>query len=288
MLNPISTLPIVFGQSFLPQTLPRTPESSEVMSEETSVRQYDLAMESKLAIVYAGALMLIHQAARRQGGKAIDLCCGPGHFTLLLAKHFDFEEIIGIDLSESMIQAANQNAKDWGLQDRVRFEVADAIDPPVADSSFSVVTCNDAAHHLPDLEHVERLLSTMGRLCAADGTVLLTDLVRLKNQSVTDRYTYLIGQDYLDRGLDAFQADFCASMQAAWTGEELRSAVPGDSESRRWSHREQRLLPTVQAIIGYPNDERPMRLRSTMPWTPETHPVPQSMRMDWQMFRRLL
>ncbi|MEO1525540.1 MAG: class I SAM-dependent methyltransferase [Planctomycetota bacterium] len=288
MLNPISTLPIVFGQSFSPQTLARTPESNEVMEEETSVRQYDLAMESKLAIVYAGALMLLHQASRQGGGKAIDLCCGPGHFTLLLAKHFDFEEIIGVDLSESMVEAATENAKAWGLDDRVRFEVADAINPPVAEGTFSVVTCNDAAHHLPDLDLVGQLLRTMNRLCTTDGTIVLTDLVRLKNQSVTDRYTKLIGQDYLDRGLDAFQADFCASMLAAWTGEELRSIVPETDAARTWSHREQKLLPTVQSVMGYPNDGRGMKLRSSVPWTAENHPVPSSMRMDWEMFRRLL
>ncbi|MCG8652291.1 MAG: class I SAM-dependent methyltransferase, partial [Pirellulales bacterium] len=106
MLNPLQVIPIVVGQALAVQTLERTPEEfdeSAVMDGKENVQQYDHAMESKLSIVYAGALEMIHQMRRKtKAGRAIDLCCGPGHFTLLLAKYFDFDEVVGADLSAPM------------------------------------------------------------------------------------------------------------------------------------------------------------------------------------------
>ena len=290
MLNPFEVLRIVIEQRCSRQTLRRTPEdfeTSAVMDDETGVAQYDQAMQSKLAIVYAGALEGIHRSRRLlRGGRAIDLCCGPGHFTLLLAKYFDYEEVIGVDLSAPMIAAANRNAQHWGLADRVRFEVADATNYPSDDNQFDLVTCNDAAHHLPSLAVVERLLVEMERLASPNALIQLTDLVRLKTESITDRYTQLLGQDYLDRGLDHFQKDFCHSMRAAWTGDELRSSLPLN-RSRRWYHRAPKWLPTVQRIVGYPDDGLPLNLRQGLPWSAEENPVPKEMRLDWRLSRWL-
>jgi ubiquinone/menaquinone biosynthesis C-methylase UbiE len=291
VLNPLQLLPIVIGQAFAKQTLERTPEcqtGSAVMDEAESVLQYNDAMQSKLAIVYAGALERIHRIRRRtEGGRAIDLCCGPGHFTLLLAKYFDYEEVVGVDLSEPMIEAANQNAREWGLSDRVRFEVADATNYDAESGAFDLVTSNDAAHHLPTLEIVKQLVAEMDRLTNPLGMAQLTDLVRLKNQSITERYTRVIGRDYLDRGLARFQDDFRNSMQAAWTGKELRTTQPNKS-NKLWQHHPQKLLPTVQFVTGYPNDGRPVYIRNGMPWTPKSQPVPKSLQRDWQLFRRLI
>ncbi|MCG8649875.1 MAG: methyltransferase domain-containing protein, partial [Pirellulales bacterium] len=182
---------------------------------------------------------------------------------------------------------ANANARKWGLQDRVRFEVADATAYPSEPAAFDLVTCNDAAHHLPDLTMVGSLLKEMDRLCDSGGLVLLTDLVRLKSESLTDRYTSLIGRDYIEAGLHHFQKDFCNSMRAAWTGQELRSVVPAGTE-RRWLHRVQKLMPTVQFVAAYPNDGQPAKIHGGVPWKADQHPVPPDLQADWRLFRRLL
>ena len=291
MINPIEVFPIILGQALATQTLERIPEcntGSAVMDESESVLQYNDAMQSKLAIVYAGALERIYRIRRRTtGGRAIDLCCGPGHFTLLLAKYFDYEEVIGIDLSAPMVAAANQNARDWGLSDRVRFEVADATEYEAGSGTFDLVTCNDAAHHLPTLDVVKQLVAEMDRLANPQGLVQLSDLVRLKNRSITNRYTNMIGRDYLNRGLKRFQRDFCNSMQAAWTGGELKAVRPVQSQ-KRWEHHQQKMLPTVQFLSGYPNDGEQIYLRKGLPWTMETHPVSKCLQFDWQLFRHLM
>lgn len=286
MLDTISLLPVALGQLVMPQTLERTPEP-EVMDKAESLEQYNQALQSKLSIVYAGALLKIHQMRRTSRGRAIDLCCGPGHFTLQLAKYFDFDEVIGVDLSPGMIDLANQNAAEWGLADRVRFVQGDATNTGLEDMAFDVVTCNDAAHHMPDLELVRSLLAEMDRLATADGLVLLADLVRLKNQWLTDRYTRVIGRDYIDRGLHAFQNDFCQSMLAAWLPSDLIRACPTTS-TRQWQLNSQKILPTVQFIFGTKAGYKPQKLNRGEPWTSDDHPVASSLKSEWQLFRRLI
>ena len=286
MFDTLSLVPVVLGQAIMPQRLKRTPEP-EVMNQAESVAQYNHALQSKLSIVYAGALLKIHQLRRTKGGRVVDLCCGPGHFTLQLAKYFDFEEVIGVDLSPGMIEIAKENAAQWGLGNRVRFVQGDALATQLEDKAFNIVTCNDAAHHMPSLNSIRKLLTEMDRLATDKGLVLLTDLVRLKNQWITDRYTRAIGRDYVARRLLAFQQDFCNSMQAAWLPSELSSACPKEM-SRHWKLVTQRVLPTVQFILGLPEDTKKATLGRGEPWSIDEHPVPASLRNEWRLFRMLV
>ncbi|TWT56270.1 class I SAM-dependent methyltransferase [Allorhodopirellula solitaria] len=286
MIESLPLLRVALGQLLMPQTLARTPEP-QIMDSATGVAQYNQALQSKLSIVYAGALLKIHQMRRTKGGRALDLCCGPGHFTLQLAKYFDFDEVIGLDLSGTMIEAANTNAEEWGLADRVRFIHADATSVPFDDASFALVSCNDAAHHLPNLEIVGRLLTEMGRLCSKDGVTLLTDLVRMKNAQVTNWYTDAIGRDYTDKGLHEFQQDFCNSMQAAWLPSELSHVMPNRSD-RTWEQIVQRIIPTVQFLASYPTDGSPRQVRGDAPWRIDQPPVPQTLQSQWRLFSRLV
>ncbi len=288
MLNPISLLPVVIGQAFLPQSLDRTPEKGTMDTQE-NVDQYEGADQSKLAIVYASVLERIHRMRRLtgggeavNGGTAIDLCCGPGHFTMMLAKHFDFDQIVGVDLSEPMIEKARERAEREGLSSRVRFEIGDATKVSHPDRTFDVVTCNDAAHHMPDLETVGQLLCEMERLSADHGVCILSDLVRLKSESITQRYTRVIGDGYPEH----FYSDFCNSMRAAWQPSELASALP-QSQRKRWTHESQKLLPTVQFSYGVPRDGEKVFLRKGVPWQESNHPVPKPLRVDWALFQRL-
>lgn len=292
MLNPIEILPIVLGQWLLPQSLQRTPERFAEMTEHDSVEQFNHALQSKLVIAYAAAIKLIHQCRRTTGGKAVDLCCGPGHFTLFLAKYLGYEEVIGVDISETMIGKAKANAADWGLSDRVTFLTADVLQSDLGDGEFDLVTCNDAAHHLTganssSMEKVAQLIGQMDKMVVPMGTILLMDLVRLKSEWLTERYTRAIGKDYLAKGWNRFYEDFCESMRAAWTPDELESLL-NDTDQRRWQMIVPRLLPTVQIAISVPNDNKKLRLQSGVPWENIASPIPKELRLDWALFQSTL
>jgi SAM-dependent methyltransferase len=66
----------------------------------------------------------------RQPQRALDIGTGTGSGALFIAKRYPEAEVLGIDLSEAMIAAANRKAADAGRH--VRFEVADiaGFEPP--------------------------------------------------------------------------------------------------------------------------------------------------------------
>lgn len=66
------------------------------------------------------------------GRTAIDVGCGPGHFSVALAER-GARQVLGLDFAESMVDLARQRAVDNGVSDRCRFEVADVFAYPLTD-----------------------------------------------------------------------------------------------------------------------------------------------------------
>jgi ubiquinone/menaquinone biosynthesis C-methylase UbiE len=106
------------------------------------------------------------------GGKILDVGCGFGATGIVLAQRFPESQVIGIDLSEPLIQMANRSAAEVGLGERVRFEKADAQRIPYEDRSFDVVINANMVHLVEDavamLDEIERVLAPSGRLFIAD------------------------------------------------------------------------------------------------------------------------
>ena len=84
----------------------------------------------------------------KKGGRVADVGCGLGASTVLMAKHYPKSEFVGFDYHDKSIEAAKQRAKDAGVSDRIRFEVAKAKDYPGKDYDF--VTFFDCLHDMGD------------------------------------------------------------------------------------------------------------------------------------------
>ena len=288
MASLLRFFPLVLRQQISRQSLPRTPEPDEVMTGEENVAQYDQMNQTHLALSYAAALRTVHRAAATRGreDRALDLGCGPGHFTLHLEACLKYGKTEGVDLSEPMIGAATENAR--RVKSAARLRVGDAADVNDAGSShYSLVCFNQSAHHMPDLAFVERVLTEMERVAKPDGLIIVTDLVRLKTAPLTERYVYLIGEDYHDLGLPDFFEDFHNSMYAAWTPDELREAIPTTTK-RYWRHLVPSGLPTIQILVGLPEGRSKLYLRSGVPWTAENSPVPRHLRLEWNLLQATL
>lgn len=249
---PLAIFAMTLRQVLGPQRLERRPEPSQVTDAASHVAAYDQVMLTKLAIAYAVGLEVLHRAAPERLTQAVDLACGPGHFTIAMARHLAIEAITGYDLSAPMVETASANADQAELPATIRFLQGDATSlPEVADGAFSLATCTDAAHHMPDLQTVRAMLTEMDRVTADDGLVFVMDLARLRTASLTDRYVEVLASDYAQRGLSSFLEDFRNSMFAAWTVAELRSTAPPETR-RRWVHIAPPGLPTMQFVLGLP------------------------------------
>jgi 2-polyprenyl-3-methyl-5-hydroxy-6-metoxy-1,4-benzoquinol methylase len=83
-----------------------------------------------------------------RGAKVADVGCGLGASTILMAKSYPKSEFVGFDYHDKSIESARQRAKDAGVGDRIRFEVAKAKDFPGKDYDF--VTFFDCLHDMGD------------------------------------------------------------------------------------------------------------------------------------------
>jgi 2-polyprenyl-3-methyl-5-hydroxy-6-metoxy-1,4-benzoquinol methylase len=83
----------------------------------------------------------------REGIEVADVGCGHGASTLLMAQAFPRSRFTGFDNHEPSIRAAAARAKEAGLSDRVKFQVASASEFP---GRFSLVAFFDCLHDMAD------------------------------------------------------------------------------------------------------------------------------------------
>ena len=105
-------------------------------------------------------------------GKIIDVGCGFGATNLVLAERFVESEIVGIDLSEPLLELARGAAAEVNLGGRIRFEKADVHQILYPDDTFDVVLNINMVHLVDNpiqmLNEIERILIPGGFLYIAD------------------------------------------------------------------------------------------------------------------------
>ena len=100
----------------------------------------------------------------------IDVGCGIGGSTLHLAQKFG-SRATGITLSPVQASRAKERAAEAGLDNRVQFEVANALEMPFEDNSFDLVWSLESGEHMPDktkfLQECYRVLKPGGKMIFA-------------------------------------------------------------------------------------------------------------------------
>lgn len=79
-------------------------------------------------------------------GKILDVGSGPGHLAVEIARLLPETEIVGLDLSASMIEIAEENVAGQGVSDRVAFRQGDAAEIPFVDCAFDFVVSSWSLH----------------------------------------------------------------------------------------------------------------------------------------------
>jgi ubiquinone/menaquinone biosynthesis C-methylase UbiE len=112
---------------------------------------------------------------RAQGierGVAVDVGTGPGIFPIAIAEKLPGMEFIAVDLSPAMVQQAQANARERGVDDRVHFQIGSAYALPLKDKSIDLVLCVHTMHHLEDplafFNEAARVLKEGGKCVIVD------------------------------------------------------------------------------------------------------------------------
>lgn len=124
---------------------------------------------------------LLNQLPHRIG-EALDLGCGTGDFSRLLAARAD--RVLGLDLSPGMVSAASTRSAGFA---NLEFQNADALKWKSPPARFDCVAAIATLHHLPMGEVVARMKQAL----RPGGSMLILDLYRV--ETLTDFLTAAAG-----------------------------------------------------------------------------------------------
>jgi SAM-dependent methyltransferase len=145
----------------------------------------------------------------RENKVVLDLCCGTGQ----LAVHFLEQgyRVIGIDLSQPMLQIARENARQWVEAGQATFLQADATDFRLDEPCGLVVSTFDSLNHLAN---EQALRSCFQRVYQASEGTFICDL---NTRVGLRRWNSINIDDSSDEALIIARGVFDSASDRAWT-----------------------------------------------------------------------
>lgn len=108
----------------------------------------------------------------RPGHRALDIACGPGALAAALAARVGPDgDVLGVDAAPEMVEYARAHSRRTNC--RFAHGIAQSLDLP--SSSFDVVTCTFAMHHIPENDR-SAAIAEMWRVLRPGGSLLLADI----------------------------------------------------------------------------------------------------------------
>ncbi|HTZ87339.1 MAG TPA: class I SAM-dependent methyltransferase [Solirubrobacteraceae bacterium] len=156
------------------------------------------------------------------GGRTFDLGSGSGRFLAYLSRRRPDAELVGLELSQSMLELGERMLASEGLSDRVRLIRGDMTScSELVPDDLGLISCMLALHQLPSAVELEGALAQVAQIRERTGCAIwLADIVRLQDDSAM--------QDWMAATPDPdppFWQDAFASEAAGWTQAELTAAL---------------------------------------------------------------
>jgi ubiquinone/menaquinone biosynthesis C-methylase UbiE len=107
------------------------------------------------------------------GKRVLDVGCGIGQYSVFFA--MKGADVTAFDISPVGIERGRQIAKVNSVEDRCRFEVANASQMPYADGEFDIVVYHEVLHHAIKYPHVRE--ETL-RVLKPGGKVVISETLR--------------------------------------------------------------------------------------------------------------
>jgi Methylase involved in ubiquinone/menaquinone biosynthesis len=198
-----------------------------------SIAEADAALQARLAAVLelraaepeqrAMLSAYLADVSIPQSATALDVGCGTGAVSRVLAEMPGLREVIGIDPSSLFIEKARELAK--GIS-QLKFQTGDARALPFADASFDLVLFHTVLCHVPE---PERALREAHRVLRPDGWLVIFD---------GDYPTASVAIDAFDPLQSTVAAMVASYVHNPWLTRRLRAILPtlGFSVSKLRSH----------------------------------------------------
>lgn len=110
---------------------------------------------------------------RHKTSTILDVATGTGDLAILLAKKLAPQSIVGIDLSEVMINIGRTKVSNANLNNIITLTSGDCLDLPFADNSYDCIT---VAYGVRNFEHLEQGYQEMCRVMQPGGILCVIEL----------------------------------------------------------------------------------------------------------------
>lgn len=147
----------------------------------------------------------------------LDIATGTGDFAIMSAKMLLPKTLIGVDISDKMMEIGRQKVKEEGLDGIISFQKEDCLNLTFPSNTFDAVTAAFGIRNFQDLEkglgEMYRVLKKGGHLCIIELTTPVSfpmkQLFKIYSKVVLPFYGRLISKDssaydYLNKTIAAF------------------------------------------------------------------------------------
>ncbi|MBN1763314.1 MAG: class I SAM-dependent methyltransferase [Methanomicrobia archaeon] len=143
------------------------PKSREKMSESETESYYFELQASWGLTKHMGGLEatreLIEACKINNDSHVLDVGCGVGITACYLAEEYGCN-VVGIDLSELMVERSKERAKRKNVEDKVEFTIGDAQNLPFTEGVFDAVMCESVVAFAKDKQQVIREYARVTKL----------------------------------------------------------------------------------------------------------------------------
>jgi ubiquinone/menaquinone biosynthesis C-methylase UbiE len=189
----------------------------EVDSYSSASTERHLAAIDATFVEHVLQLLLEQPLPVKNFAWALDVGCGPAQIPLLILRRLPRLRFVALDRFPLMLAAAQRNALQADVSDRLILARADAHRLPFPDHSFSLVISNSVLHHV---RSPAEFLREIFRVASPDGAVLIRDL-RRPSRPLLGWHLWRHGRRYSG----SMRCLFDASVRAAYTANELEEML---------------------------------------------------------------
>ncbi len=169
----------------------RVPLIHEPIAEAEAVAQYDKGARLYILPEYKYFAWKILRRGIKNG-RVLDIGTGSGRLAIELAKtRGNNFEITGVDVSENMLKLAQENARQSGTGEKMRFVLANADSLPFADGYFDLVVSYASLHHWFKPAAV---LREAQRVVRKGGTVIIRDNRRVYGNPFWEAFIWILSR----------------------------------------------------------------------------------------------
>ena len=191
----------------------RIVETDEGIQDEFDVRTYNSMMRSLRDKGWMETDHIITSGITH--GLALEIGPGPGYLGLEWLKKTESTMLLAVEVSPEMTKIAERNAREYGLEGRVKYVKGDAHQIPFDDNTFDGVFTNDSLH---EWSQPIRVFDEVYRVLKPGAKYFISDMRRDMNPFVKQFMKLMVKPKEIRPG-------FVSSINASYTTDEIRSIL---------------------------------------------------------------